>query len=365
MFANRVSRKTTPGVCVLRPGSSVNMDLLKHVPHLMDTDVELARQILFLTFTFIQAKCLFHICEMEQQQKEQPKNPKRRRHWIRPYLRRRREYGHYDNLMRELSLELPEKYRNFTRIDTDIFHEIVARLQPILQKKTTNFREPLSVGLRVAITLRYLATGETYTSLGYAFRVAHNTISKLIPETCSAIISQFGKEVVKLPKSPQEWKAIAKEYEEKWNLPHCVGAIDGKHIRITSPKKSGSLYYNYKKYFSVLLLGVVDADYKFIYADVGAVGSQSDAGVFAQTHLYNLIDHMEINLPEAECLPNDPDGMPVDYFIAGDEAFALKTWMQKPYPDRGLTVEERIFNYRLSRGRRVVENAFGILAARY
>ena len=54
---------------------------------------------------------------------------------------------------------------------------------------------------------------------------------------------------------------IAQSRENKWNSPHCLGAIDGKHIIMESPAKSGSLFYNYKKSFSIVLLAVCNADY--------------------------------------------------------------------------------------------------------
>ena len=62
-------------------------------------------------------------------------------------------------------------------------------------------------------------------------------------------------------------------------------------------------------------------------------------------------------------MPNDDKEMP--YFIVGDDAFALKSWLMKPFSLRNMTRGQRIFNYRLSRGRRIVENAFGILAHRW
>ena len=66
---------------------------------------------------------------------------------------------------------------------------------------------------------------------------------------------------------------------------------------------------------------------------------------------------------EDEPLPNDD--RPLPFALIGDDAFALRTWLLKPHPHRGMTKEERIFNYRLSRARRVVENAFGILSNRF
>ena len=297
--------------------------------------------------------------------RRQKKVRKRRRCWVHPYLQRREEKGYYNNLMKELAAENPQLYRNFTRIPEELFDEIVERVTPHIKKKLTFWRRPIEPGLRVAITLRYLATGESYKSLSYQFRVAHNTICHIVPETCRAIVAVYGDEVMQVPSTPDEWKQVARGYEQRWNFPHTIGAVDGKHVRIRNPAYGGTHYFNYKKFYSVVLMAVVDADYKFRYVDVGAIGSESDGGVFAKSHLGHMLERHEINLPHPENLPNDAEHQPpLDYFFVGDDAFALRSYFMKPYPARALKHEERIFNYRLSRARRTVENAFGILANR-
>ena len=168
---------------------------------------------------------------------------------------------------------------------------------------------------------------------------------------------------MKCPKNPEQWKEVATKFAQLWNFQNCLGAIDGKHVAIRRPKKSGTYFYNYKGFFSIVLTAVADANYKFLFVDIGANGSCADSGIFKLTNIYKAIIDGTAGLPGPQHLPNDDSDVP--YFFIGDDAFGLRPWMMKPHPIRGLTKEKRIFNYRLSRARRVVENAFGILAQRF
>ena len=282
--------------------------------------------------------------------------------WVRPWLLRRPIFGHYENLIQELNREDLRGYKQFMRISPELFMEIVHRVGPRIEKQYTNWRPPLDPGLKIAITLRYLATGNTYRSLQYGFRVAANTISLFIPDTCEAIIQEYSAEHMKCPKSPEEWKEVAQKFSTVWNFHNCLGAIDGKHIAIRKPKQSGTQFYNYKGFCSIVLMAVAGGDYRFLFVDIGANGSCADSGIFKLTNIYKAIIDGVAGLPEADQLPNDDIDVP--YSFIGDDAFGLRTWLMKPHPSRGLTKEKRIFNYRLSRARRVVENAFGILAQR-
>lgn len=111
-------------------------------------------------------------------------------------------------------------------------------------------------------------------------------------------------------------------------------------------------------------MGIADADYKFLYIDVGAYGSEGDASVFLDTEFGCSIVQNSIELPDdTEILSKR---MPF-VFIA-DDAFPLGDRIIKPFtpPRNGtLTEEEKKFNYRLSRARRCVENAFGVLAGKF
>ncbi len=265
--------------------------------------------------------------------------------------------------MSELRDEDVPGFRNFVRVDPPMFREMLLRLGPRIEKQVTKMRRPLDLGLKLAIKLRYLATGDSYRSLEYNFRVSHITISGIIYDVCEAIFGEYADEVVSCPTTVAEFRPVARMFGDRWQFHHAIGALDGKHVAIQCPKNGGSLYFNYKKFHSKILMALVDADYKFLWVDVGAKGSASDAQVFNDSQLKEVIEDGTMKFPADDALPGDDNPMP--YFIIGDDAFALRTWMMKPYSSRHLTDEERIFNYRLSRARRIVENAFGILSHRF
>lgn len=291
------------------------------------------------------------------------KRKKRRSVWTRDWLLRRPLYGQYECLLAELNREDSKGYKNFLRIDNDFFMELVATVGPRIRKQDTWWRQSLEPGLKIAITLRYMATGDSYRSLHYGFRVGYSTIGQLVVETCLAMIEQYGATDIPSPRTPEEWKKVAEAFARKWNFHNCLGALDGKHVAIRAPPKSGTFYHNYKGFFSLVLLALVDANYKFIFVDIGAHGSFSDAGIFNTCNLCKAIENGTAGIPEPQSLPHHDK--PTPYAIVGDDAFALRTWLMKPYPNRGLTRAKRLFNYRLSRARRVSENAFGILTSRF
>lgn len=94
--------------------------------------------------------------------------------------------------------------------------------------------------------LRYLSGGpffERYSASNY--RISQSSSNKIIRETCQIIYEELSQtEFMKFTK--ENWLNVANDFFDKWNMPNCLGAIDGKHIKIKCPPHAGSLYYNYK-----------------------------------------------------------------------------------------------------------------------
>lgn len=134
-------------------------------------------------------------------------------------------------------------------------------------------------------------------------------------------------------------------------------------MTIVAPPESGAYFYNYKGYHSLVLLAICNSNYEFIMCDFGVNGKISDGGVIEYTRFYQKLKNGTLNIPTAVSPQNSQRQLP--FVFVGDEAFALRSDFLKPYSQKDLNHERKIFNYRLSRARCKIENSFGILAARF
>ncbi|XP_048515810.1 protein ALP1-like isoform X2 [Athalia rosae] len=283
-----------------------------------------------------------------------------KRFWVHPLYEFRREHGFFEAVFPTLS-SYPEKFENYIRMSASQFDELLCLVGPHVIKQNV-VKEPISATARLVMTLRYLATGDCITSISYQYLVGIATTANIIAETCQVIWNCLQQKVLPYPLTTRDWLKIANDFDKCWQFPHCIGAIDGKHIQIQCPDNSGSLFYNYKNHHSIVLLGICDANYLFLFVDIGAFGRRSDGGIFRDSQMGQKFEKRKMNVPEAELLTID--GMLLPYVLVGDEAFQLTNYLLRPYPGRGgLDIDKSIFNYRLSRARRTIGNSFGLLDA--
>ena len=159
-------------------------------------------------------------------------------------------------------------------------------MAPLIAKQDTNMRNATPADEKLAITLRFLATGESYKSLQYQYRVSDSTISGFIQPVCTAIYNCLKDQYLKMPTTKEEWLEISEKTFQRWQFPNAFGAANGKHIQLTQPPKSVAQFRNYKGTFSIVLMALADYDYRFLYADVGCQGKISDGGVLRNTEFY-------------------------------------------------------------------------------
>ncbi|XP_077334540.1 uncharacterized protein LOC143975855 [Lithobates pipiens] len=193
-----------------------------------------------------------------------------RRYWVHPLTSQRLSIGYFALMFGELRTH-GDKFHNYTRMSVACFDELLVLVRGHLTRTTTNMRRSISPEERLLLTLRYLATGASFTSLHHQFLMGISTVSTIVHDTCHIIWEELRTSVMPEPTSSL-WEEIAEEFWEKTNFPNCIGALDGKHIRLIKPPKSGSRFFNYKKYFSIVLLGLSDANMKFIAVYVGVYG---------------------------------------------------------------------------------------------
>ena len=147
--------------------------------------------------------------------------------------------------MQELMVEDENAFANYVRLPPDMFDELLNRISSVIRRRDTHMRPALDTGLKQAMTLRHLATGDRYHTLQYDFRCDYSTVVWSVQEVCQAIMQELKDEVLPLPRTQEDWKAIAQQFQDRWNVPHAPGALDGKHIAIRKPHNSGSVFYNY------------------------------------------------------------------------------------------------------------------------
>ena len=168
---------------------------------------------------------------------------------------------------------------------------------------------------------------------------------------------------LKTPNCQKEWLSISKSFENKRDFPHCLGSLDGKNIRIECPKMPGTYYYNYKDFYSIILLAICDSNYCFTLFDLGQYLSNNECGVLANSTMGEMMENDKLGIPAPSKLISSSFD-PLPYFFVGHEIFPLKTWLMRPLPGK-LDENQQIFNYRLSRARVTIENTFGMLATRW
>nr|XP_037286166.1 uncharacterized protein LOC119179199 [Rhipicephalus microplus] len=172
--------------------------------------------------------------------------PMKRRWQVRPLWMNRRVESEFFTLMLLLMAGDREYFKKYYRMTPETFEELHSLVEEPLTRMLVT-RDPVPSKARLAITIRYLASGMYIQDVAMAFRVEISTAAGIIHFTCRLLWGVLQPVVLRytIPTATR-WQEIANDFCDKWNFPLCVGVVDGKHIQIQMPPHSGSLYYNYK-----------------------------------------------------------------------------------------------------------------------
>lgn len=202
-------------------------------------------------------------------------------------------------------------WREHFRISRNTFQFICNLVRPELTRQDTTMRQAIAVEKRVAVALWRLATGDTYRATGLIFGIGRCTAMKCRDEFCSVLIRK-AKHYIKFPKGENETRRAIQEFENISTFPQVVGALlDGTHIKITAPRENPNDYYNRKKFHSMILQAVADANYKFIHVSTGYAGSMHDVRALRISSLIDAIDNAEILVSPVKRTPNRDEIKPL------------------------------------------------------
>ena len=257
------------------------------------------------------------------------------------------------------------RFKRTFRVSRRTFCYILQHIRQDIQKQYVT-ELPISPEERLGICLYRLGRGDYLYTIAELFGRGLATVHCIVQEVCEAIIKNLWNKSVKahFPKNEGEFTDAMVKMEAMWQFPCCWGAVDGCHIPIRCPPggpKACKEYHNFKNFFSVVMMAIVDARDRFMWASVGFPGNSHDSVIFQSTGLWkdivenNLIPPMNMEIEQTSVYP----------MILGDSAFPFRTWLMKPYSHAVLSPEERYFNYRLSRARMVTERAYGQLKSRW
>lgn len=289
-----------------------------------------------------------------------------RRWYIRPINISRPISSEFSTLVRDFyETGDVESHREYFRMDKERLFYLFEMVKDRLIHPETHAR-PITPALRLSMTLKVLASGDSMMNTAKSYRIGYTTAFKILYETTEAIWDLLQPKFLKFPNGEDEWKSIAKEFWDLWQFPLCLGALDGKHVVIKKPANAGSSYFNYKYDHSIVLLAIADANYRFIYVDIGGYGRNSDGGIMANSTFGQALANEATNqlrLPGFSQLPGSNFICP--HVFVADDAFALGPHIMKPFGGTKRDQAQFEFDKRLSRARRVVENSFGILVCRW
>ena len=235
-----------------------------------------------------------------------------------------------------------DRFKRTFRVSRGTFMYVLSFIHDKIHKQFIT-EKPISAEMRLGLCLYRISRGDYLYTIAEMAGIAESTVCQIIIEVSEAIVETMWPDAVDkhFPKTESDFKTAMLDMDEEWQFPYAFCGIDGSHLPIKCPDGGGEAmkqYYNFKNFYSVILLALVDAKYRFIWCSLGAPGHTHDSTYFQTCSLWN-------NIIGGNFLPNKVqvlENVEIPPMILGDGAFPLRTWMVKPHGDAVLSEEKRI-----------------------
>ena len=256
------------------------------------------------------------------------------------------------------------RFKKTFRVTRATFLYILSHIRHRLDRQTVT-EEPISPELRLALCLYRVGRGDYYFTFAEMSGLGVSSACTIVQEVSQALVDCMWSKSIPhyMPKSEEDFKNKIVDMEELWQFPCCWAAVHCCHIPMKCPPgglESCKEYHNFKNFYSIVLMALVDSHYRFVWASCGFPGNSHNALVFKSTDLWRRIQ--EGYIPQ---MGKSIDDVIIPPVIVGDSAFPMCTWLMKPFTNATLSPEQRNLNYRLSWARMVTEGAYGQLEGRW
>ena len=251
-------------------------------------------------------------------------------------------------------------FRRLLRMNRESFDLLLNVIRNRLTRQNTILRNCLTPEKVLACGLLRLAHGNSYETIEPALNVGRTTATEACQDVVEALY-EMRNEYIKFPTTVAETMRCIETFTDKSRLPNIVGAIDGTHIKIISPRDSAVDYFSRNQQHDFIIQAVSDGKGLFLDFAAGYPGSLHDARVYRNSSLYQRASNEDILREPVERI-GITDIRP---YLVGDSAYSISPWLMKPYPEATRDPGEITFNKELSSPRVAIECAFGRLKSRW
>ncbi|XP_018007920.1 putative nuclease HARBI1 [Hyalella azteca] len=223
---------------------------------------------------------------------------------------------------------------------------MIQEFEPQL-KRNTSRSHAISVCTQILVALRFYASGSFQNIVADSSGLSQQSVSKIITSV-SNILAERARNEIKMPADILQLQQTMRDFHAIAGFPRVIGAIDGSHIPIKAPTEDEEIYVNRKKFHSINIQVVCDAQRVIINYDVKYPGSTHDAYIWNRSTLRTRFQHGEFR----------------DGILLGDSGYPLEPSLMTPFANPASPAEEE-FNRCHTRTRTIIEQTFGVLKSRF